>query len=136
MKDTLWRFVRSLVAAALVTAFIIPQNAVAQASQHVVSPSDLQQATVDASQARQQNIDTLNKFLSSEQAKAALESAHMNPEQVKQAVAGLSDEELARLSARANKAQADFAAGYIGERDLILILIAIAVLILIIVVLR
>ena len=35
----------------------------------------------------------------------------MNPQEVKKAVAGLSDEELAQLASRAQKAQADFAAG-------------------------
>ena len=113
--------------------FAIPQSVFAQATEHLVSPADLQKATVDASQARQRNLDTLNEFFSSEKAQKALRSAHMNPEQVKTAVAGLSDEELAQLASRANKAQADFAAGYIGERDLLLILVAIAALILIIV---
>jgi hypothetical protein len=60
----------------------------------------------------------------------------MNPQQVKQAVSGLSDDELARLASRASKAQADFAAGRMDDRDLIIILIAIAALILIIVAVR
>ena len=50
----------------------------------------------------------------------------MNPQEVKKAVAGLSDEELAQLASRANKAQADFAAGSIGDRDLLIILVCIA----------
>jgi CHASE3 domain sensor protein len=63
----------------------------------------------------------------------ALEAAHVNPQQVKSAVSGLSDEELAQLASRANKAQKDFAAGTISNHDLLLILVGIAALILIIV---
>ena len=78
-------------------------------------------------------MDTLKNFLSSAQAQKALESAHINQQQVNKAVAGLSDTELAQLAARANKAQSDFAAGSIDNRDLLIILVCIAALILIIV---
>jgi len=60
----------------------------------------------------------------------------MDPGRVKAAVPTLSDQELAQIASRAEKAQADFAAGTIGNRDLLLILVAIAVLILIIVAVR
>lgn len=136
MRSALWQFARSFLAAVFVVAFAVPQPALAQASQHLVSPADLQKAAVDASQTRQQNIDTLNKFLSTDQARQAMQSAHMNPQEVKNAVAGLSDEELAQLASRASKAQADFAAGSIGDRDLLIILVCIAALILIIVAVR
>jgi len=127
------QFVRAVVTTALVTIFAIPQGLVAQSSEHVVSPTELQKAVVDASQKRQQNLDTLNQFFSSEKAQQALESAHQNPEQVKKAVAGLSDDELAQLASRANKAQADFAAGRVDDHDLLIILVCIAALVLIIV---
>jgi hypothetical protein len=129
-------FVQALTAATLIAAFAVPQNIFAQASEHVVSPSDLQKAVVNASQARQHNVETLQAFFSSDEARRALESTHMNPAQVKSAVASLSDEELAQLSARTKKAQADFAAGNISDRDLLIILVAIAALILIIVAVR
>lgn len=127
------KFVRALTAAALVAAFAIPQNLVAQAADHLVSPSDLQKATVDASLQRQQNLESLNQTFSSPEAQQALQSARMNPEQVKKAVAGLSNEELAQLASRASRAQANFAAGNMSDRDLLIILVAIAALILIIV---
>jgi hypothetical protein len=130
------RFARSFAGAALIVVFLIPQNAVAQAAPHVVSPSDLAKATVDSSQARQKNLDTLNSFLSSDKAKKALESANIDPQQVKKAVAGLDDQDLARFAARAQKAQNDFAAGSIGDRDLLIILVCIAILILVIVAVR
>lgn len=127
------QFVRALTASALITLFAVPQGLFAQAPEHLVSPSDLQKATVEASRARQQNVDTLNAFFSSEKAQRALKSAQMNPEQVRTAVAGLSDSELAQLASRANKAQGDFAAGRLTDRDLLIILVAVAALILIIV---
>jgi hypothetical protein len=128
----------SRVATAFVLAavFALPQNLVAEAASHVVSPSELQQAAVKASAVRQQNIDKVQQFFSSERAEEALESAHMNPEQVKSAVSTLDDAELAQLASRADKAQADFAAGSLSDRDLIIILVAVAVLILIIVAVR
>jgi len=130
------QFSRALTAAVLAAAFTVPPTLLAQAPDHLVSPSALQQAAVNASHARQQNADTLQKFLSSPEAQKALESARMNPQEVNKAVAGLSDHELAQLAQRANKAQSDFAAGDIDNRDLLIILVAIAALILIIVAVR
>lgn len=124
---------RVLAVATLASAFAIPQILPAQTSDHVVSPQALNQATQDATHARQKNVETLRGFLSSPEAKKALESAHMNPHQVQNAVSGLSDQELAQLASRATKAQNDFAAGNMTDHDLLIILIAIAALILIIV---
>ncbi len=136
MHCDLKQLARAMTACALVTIFTIPPNLFAQAAEHVVSTAELQKAAVDASRARQQNLDTLKAFFSSEKAQRALKSAHADPEQVKNAVASLSDAELAQLASRVNKAQADFAAGRLSDRDLIIILVGIAALILIIVAVR
>lgn len=128
--------VRALTACILATIFTIPQNLLAQAVEHVVSSSELQKTAVEASRVRQQNLETLKEFFSSERAQRALKAAHTDPEQVKKAVASLSDAELAQLASRAQKAQADFAAGHLSDRDLIIILVLIAALILIIVAVR
>jgi hypothetical protein len=129
--------VQAVTASVLVMIFAVPQNLVAQAAaEHLVSPADLQKAAVDASRARQQNLETLRTFFSSAHAQRALKSAHMDPEQVKNAVAGLSDAELTQLAARASHAQSDFVAGTLSDRDLIIIIVAIAALILIIVAVR
>ncbi len=130
------QFTRAITACALVTIFAFPPNLVAQEVEHVVTPAELQKAAVDASRTRQQNLDTLRAFFSSESARQALKSLHADPEQVKKAVASLSDAELAKLASRANKAQADFAAGAMSNHDLLIILIGIAALILIIVAVR
>lgn len=127
------QFVRGVTAGTLVTIFAVPNGTFAQTSEHLVSPADMQKAAADASDARQQNRDALNRFFSSQQATDALRASHMDAQQVKSAIATLSDEELAQMASRANKAQQDFAAGRMSDHDLLIILIAIAALILIIV---
>jgi hypothetical protein len=118
----------------MAVVFLVPQNLLAQ--NHVVSPSDLQKAAVASTQARERNIDTLKQFVSTPTAEKALKAAHIDGQQVQKAVSRLSDDELSQLSARASKAQSDFAAGTLSDRDLIIILVAIAALILIIVAVR
>jgi hypothetical protein len=109
----------------------IPQGALAQ--DHVVSPLDLQKDVSAASATRQKKLAQVEGFLSSTEAQQAMKSAHISPEQVKNAVPQLNDDELAQLSARSEKAQKDFAGGRISDRDLLIILVGIGVLILIIV---
>ncbi len=118
----------------LVAILIFPSNLLAQS--HVVSPSELQKQVVSASQLRQRNLETVRQFLSSPAAEKALKTAGMDLTQVKNAVSTLSDGELAQLASRAQKAQDDFAAGDLSERDLLLIILGIAALILIIVAVR
>lgn len=134
MSFGLRQSVRLLIACLFVVFFTIPPDFLAQ--DHVVNPSDLKKEMVQATQERQHNLDTLDQFFSNPAAQKALKSARIDPQQVKTAVATLNDQDLAKLSARAEKAQTDFAAGRISDRDLILILVAIAVLILIIVAVR
>jgi len=128
----------SRVATAFLMAavFALPQNLLAEGAAHLVSPSDLQQAVVQASTVRQQNVEKVREFFTSERADKALRSAHINPEQVRNAVSTLDDAELARLASRVQKAQNDFAAGSLSDRDLIVILVVVAVLILVIVAVR
>ena len=134
MASLLRQSLRVVTACILVMIFAVPQSLLAQA--HVVSPADLQHQLLAASQARQSNLETVERFLSSPTAVKALSSLQVNASQVTSAVSSLSDEELAHLAARADKAQADFAAGNITDRDLLIILVAILVLILIIVAVR
>jgi Flp pilus assembly protein TadB len=133
MRSAFSQFARFFVAALFFAVFAVSQTAVAQSQDHLVSPTDLQQAAVSESQTRQQDIDTLDNFFSSAEAQQAFASAHINPREVKNAVSGLSDQELAQLATRASKAQADFAAGNVDNRDLLIIILCIAALILIIV---
>ena len=134
MHCLLRQFVRTAAAGALAVVMLIPQNVLAE--NHVVSSSDLQKAAVASTQARERNIEMLRQFASMPAAEKALKAAHIDGQQVKNAVSRLNDDELAQLAARANKAQDDFAAGTLSDRDLIIILVAIAALILIIVAVR
>lgn len=139
MQSEIRQFSRAIATAALALAFTLSPTLNAQSSSaaavsdHLVTPSALQQAAVSASHARQQNVETLQRFFSSAEAQKALESARMNPQEVQKAISGLSDQEVAQLAQRANKAQSDFTAGNIDDRDLLIILVCIAALILIIV---
>jgi hypothetical protein len=134
MQFDLRQSLRVAVATLLVALFIVPTDALAQS--HVVSPADLQKEAVAASQVRQHNLDSVQRLLSTPAAEKALKSAKMDMQQVKTAVSTLNDQELAQLAAKADKAQADFAAGTLSERDLILIILGIAILVLIIVAVR
>jgi hypothetical protein len=125
---------RAVTACILVMLFAMPTNLLAQA--HVVSPAELQKEAVNATQVRQHNREQVRQFLSSENAQKVLKSAHLDPVQVTTAVSSLSDRELADLAARSQRAQAEFAAGNIDNRDLLLIILAIAALILVIVAVR
>lgn len=126
----------ALVAMACVLFTLLAAHPILRAQDHVVSPTEIQKEAVAATTARQHNVATITRFLSSSQAKQALKDAHVNSTEVKSAVANLSDEEVAQLASRVDKAQADFAAGNMSDRDLILILLAVVVLILVIVAVR
>ena len=134
MQFVLRQSLRMLIAILLVTLFIVPTDLLAQS--HVVSPSDLQKEVLSTSQARQHNISAVQQFLSTPRAEKAMKSAQIDPQQVKTAISTLDDQDLSQLAARADKAQNDFAAGNLTERDLIWIILGIAVLVLIIVAVR
>ena len=120
----------------LLLGLILTSPGAPLAQDHVVSPGEIQKDAAGASSARQQHVQQLDGFLSSKEAQQALKSAHMDPQEVKTAVRELDDEDLARLSARAERAQREFAAGKLSDRDLLIILVAVAALILIIVAVR
>lgn len=134
MASLLRQFLRVVSACVLVTIFAVPPSLRAQA--HIVSSTDLQQQLLAASQVRQKNLATVQLFLSTPTAEKAFRSLHTDAGKVSAAVASLSDEELTQLAARADKAQADFAAGNITDHDLLIILVAVLALILIIVAVR
>ena len=104
--------------------FLLQTPSLPAAQSHVVSPTELQQATFSAARTRQQDVAKVQKFFSTPQAGTALKSAHLDPVQIKKAVPSLSDQELARLASRADKAQKDFAAGALTNQQITYILIA------------
>jgi hypothetical protein len=103
----------------------------AQDKQHVVSLSDLNKDAAQPAQTRQSNEQAVRTLLSSDQAQKALRSANLDYQKVDKAVGQLSDEDLAKLAERSRKAQSDFAAGRISDRDLLwIIVIALAIIVL------
>jgi hypothetical protein len=117
----------------LISLMAVPAGLMAETA-HVVSPADLQKQAMAATQTRQTNVEKVRNFLSTPVAEQAMQKSHIDSGQVKAAVANLGDEELAQLAARADKAQRDFAAGYLSTRDIILIVLGVVVIILIIVI--
>jgi hypothetical protein len=134
MLTSTWQFCRGGVIFVLVVIIAVQPGLPAQT--HVVSPAELRKEAAAATRARKHNVDTVTKSLSSPEAQKALRSAHMDPTRVKASVSLLSDQELAELASRADRAQLDFAAGTLSDRDLLVILVGIAALILIIVAVR
>ena len=134
MKKVVSVWFHILLAFVFALATANPQPALAQ--DHVVSPSVIQRDITATSSARLQNQAQLENFVSSPEAVQALKAAHISLSQVKNAIPNLSNEEMAQLASRSEAARADFAAGRMSDRDLIIILIAIVGLILIIVAVR
>src|SRR5438105_6148700 len=108
------------------------------AGDHVVSPVELHQQLLGATQARQNNVAKIEHFLSQDSVRKVMKTTGMDSTKVSQAVSLLSDEELARLAARAGKIENDFSAGALTNQEITYILIALgtAVIILVIVAAR
>ena len=107
-----------------------PANLQAQ-ERHVVSSQELHKEATRPAEARGANEAALRQLFSSEQAQQALKSVNIDYSKVDKAVGQLSDEDLAKLAARSQQAQNNFAggrAGSLSDRDLLIIII-IAVLV-------
>jgi hypothetical protein len=121
--------VAMLAIASLLGLAAIPARA--QDQQHVVSLSDLNKDAARPAQTRQSNEEAVRTLLSSDQAQKALKSANLDYQKVDKAVGQLSDEDLAKLAERSRRAQSDFAAGRVSDRDLLwIIVIALAIIVL------
>ncbi len=128
------RCARTALACALIAVFAVPQDALAD--EHVVRPSDLHRQAVAAAKSRQEKIQSVQKFFASEKAKQVLKAAGMDAERVRNAVAQMSDEELAQLAARTEAAQKDFAGGALTNQEITYIIIALATAVIVIVLLK
>ncbi len=119
----------------LLLALLLAFPPLLPADAHVVSSADLHSEVLAATGKREADVARVHKFFSSEPASKALKSAGMDPSEVRQAAATLSDEELSRLASRALAFEKDFAAGALTNQQLTYIVIALgtAVLILVIV---
>lgn len=112
--------------AMLLAVFPAPPDALAQQQDHVVSATDLHRDIVSAARTRETNLAKVQKFFSTDLARKALKSSNLPYDKVHNAVSSLNDEELARLAARTDKVQADFAAGSLSNQQITYIIIALA----------
>lgn len=126
----------TLFAAVLALAATAPANAQQPARDHAVSASQLHQDVQKAAQTRKTNEAAVREMFASDAAKETLKSAGIDYKQVDQAISQVDDEDLARMAERSNEVQKDFAAGNLGDRDLLIILLVAVALILIIVAVR
>lgn len=118
-----------LVAALVFMTAAIPLRA--QEKQHVVSLSDLNKDAARPAQTRQANEEAVRTLLSSDPGQRALKSAGVDYQKVDKAVGQMTDEDVAKLAERSRRAQDDFAAGRISDRDLMwIIVIALGIIIL------
>ena len=109
------------------TVFSMPR---ASAQEHIVPLKELQGQVQTAAKDRSKNLKDIQRVLSYPAAAAALKKSNVSLEQMRTAVATLSDDELARLSDRARASEKDVEGGLIVG---ILALIGLIVVIIIVV---
>lgn len=116
-------------------ALLLPVCVSAQEREHhVVTSKDLQQEVARSAQARSERLARVEKFFSQAPAKQALEKAHIDYQQVRDAVRMLDDRELENLATRTDKIQSDFAAGALNNQEITYIIIALVTAVIIIVI--
>ncbi|HSK44475.1 MAG TPA: hypothetical protein VLA83_11375 [Candidatus Binatia bacterium] len=112
---------------------VMAQNMNAQT--HVVSPAELHSAVEQRSHQREQNLESVKRFLAGPHGDEVRKSSKLTSEQVTAAVASLNDEELEALNAKVKHAEQQFAANdFVGGRSTvawIIVLIGLAFLALI-----
>jgi hypothetical protein len=100
--------------------------ALARGDEHVISAGELQRRAATASAGRRENLRKLERFFASRQVRESPLGARIDPARMQKAARLLSDDELARLAARAEQAQKDFSAGALSNEHLTYIVIALA----------
>jgi hypothetical protein len=131
------RYMMSLCSILLAVCLVlgsIPTSA--QEREHAVSPGQLRTEVQKSVAARQANEAAVREMFASDAGRQALKSAGMDYQKVDQAISQVSDEDLARMAERSREVEKDFAAGRLGDRDLLIILLVAVALILIIVAVR
>lgn len=126
----------SIVLAGFLFMFAGVQAQRTWAQDHVVTSSDLQKDLNKAAQTRQAQEAKIDAFLRTPQAKKALAAANIDYRTVEKGVPLLNDHELAELSARAEKAQSDFAAGSLTNEQLTYIIIALATAVIVLIIVK
>jgi hypothetical protein len=114
----------------------VPASAQSKAPQHAVPLAELQKDAAASAATRQKNEVKVEKFFATPQAREAMKKAGVSYEVVQQAVSQLSQDELARLAAHADKAQKQFEAGALTNQQLTYIIIALATAVIVILILK
>lgn len=127
--------IRSSRALALWLVPILLSTGLTAAENHVVPLAELRQQAVALEQTRAADLAAVGKLLDMTPVQKALKTGNLDPNQVRQAAALLSDTELSRLASRATQLRADVEAGALSNLHLTYIVIALgtAVIILVIV---
>jgi hypothetical protein len=123
-----------VLAASLISVGVIPARA--QEKDHAVSPSQLHNDVQKSAATRQANEAAVREMFTGEAGREALKSAGMDYQKVDHAISQVNDEDLARMAERSREVQKDFAAGRMGDRDLLIILLVAVAVILIVVAVR
>lgn len=127
MKASIQQLLSATMALVVFTVFSTPQ---ASAQEHIVPLKELQSQVQNAAKSRAKNLEDIQRVLSYPAAATALKKSNVSSEQMRAAVATLSDDELARLSDRARASEKDVEGGLIVG---ILALIGLIVVIIIVV---
>ena len=125
---------KSCLAAVVALTLIMSQVAYAQGP--VVSKDELKQALVNSAKTREENLDQVRTFFSSDLSRNALKTAHIDSERVQKAVSSLDENELAKLAEQTRHVQKDIAAGALTNQQITYILIAIGTAVIVLILVR
>jgi len=122
---------RKLASTLLTSTLVFPAllrggEQAAPGAQHVVPAEEFQRRAAAASASRKEHAQKLERFFAALRARDPWLAVILPPARIEQAARMLSDEELAQLAARAEKAEKDFAAGALSNQHLTYIVIALA----------
>ncbi len=102
------------------------------ADDHAVSAADLYQVLVDSAKTRQTNVETVQKFFSSDVVQKTLGHELVDAAKVEKAIPLLNDDELGRLASQCRQVESDISAGALTNQQITYILIALATAVIVI----
>jgi len=134
MKFSLPASIKLVVVTLILGSLFVSQMAYAQAP--VVTQDELKQALVNAANTRKENLEQVKSFFSSDPARKALATAHLDSNRIQKGLPALSSEELAKLAAQTRQIQNDFAAGSLTNQQITYILIALGTAVIVLIAVR
>ena len=102
------------------------------AEQHVVMPAELQQRLMAAADSRAEKLARLDSLFGKDEVRRVLQTAKLDPKEIRLATAFLTDDELTSLSNRAVTIDRDVTAGALNNQQLTYIVIALATAVIVI----